>query len=257
MNGRGFSLLRACAAKAHSCNGETQSDTRSVLGQRRFALRARSRMCCGPLFRRDQTSKDQRMLNARSPRSAALRFGAPVALATVFALAAPQEAQAAPSPSQQVKSSGGNTGVGVTLGSPMGFSLKHFMSAPHALQWNLGYGIMHHGGFRTDLSYLWHPATIAQGSVVDLVPYVGAGLGFGLWGHGHWHGHNRGHGHSGNTTFGLMFRLPAMGLALHWQKVPIDTVLEGAWSPMIEMHSGHGHFSANHGDIFLGARYYF
>jgi len=198
------------------------------------------------------------MLNASSPRSAAIRFGAPVAIAAAFAFASPQEAQAAPSPSQQVSGKGGDTGVGMTLGSPLGFSLKHFMGAPHALQWNVSWGILHHGNFRTDLSYLWHPATIAKSSVVDLVPYLGFGMGFGIWSWGRgwgYHGHRH---HDGRTTaVGILFRVPALGLALHWQKVPLDTVIEGAWSPMIEIWEGGAGFGANHGDIFLGTRYYF
>jgi hypothetical protein len=208
----------------------------------------------------DQSGKDRSMLNARTPRSAALRLGAPVAIAAAFALAAPQEAQAAPSPSNQIKGKGGNTGVGMTLGSPTGFSLKHFWSAPHALQWNLGWGPLHWGSFRTDVSYLWHPATIASGSVVDLVPYLGAGLGFAIWGHGRgWYGHGRDtHSGGGHTHLGIMFRLPAVGLALHWQGAPLDTVLEGAWTPTIGMGGGHNAwFGPDHGDIFVGVRYYF
>lgn len=187
-----------------------------------------------------------------------LRLGACLALTTVFLLASTGDAIAAPTPSGSIKGKGGDTGVGITLGSPTGFSLKHFMSANNALQWNLGWGTFHHGGFRTDLSYLWHPAAIAKSDVVDLVPYVGAGLGFAVWGHGHGHGaHNHsGDGHHG-AALGLMFRLPVLGLALHWQKVPLDTVLEGAWTPMIEMQHGHASFGGGHGDFFLGARYYF
>lgn len=199
------------------------------------------------------------MLNARTPRSAALRLALPAITAAGVAFAAPQAAQAAPSPSQQVKGKGGNTGVGMTFGSPLGFSLKHFMSAPHALQWNMSWGILHHGNFRTDLSYLWHPATIAKGSVVDLVPYLGFGLGFGLWSWGRGWGYN-GHGGYNNgraTAFGLLFRVPALGLALHWQTIPLDTVIEGAWSPMIEFARDWSAFGANHGDIFFGVRYYF
>jgi hypothetical protein len=198
------------------------------------------------------------MLDSRRPQSAASKLATTAVLATAFALAAPAEAQAAPSPANTVKGKGGDTGIGMTLGSPLGFSLKHFMNTKSALQWNLSWGILHHGNFRTDLSYLWHPAAIAKSSVVDLVPYLGAGMGFGIWSWGRgWGYHGHGHGDGRDTAFGILFRLPVLGLGLHWQTLPIDTVLEGGWTPMIEISRDWSAFGANHGDIFLGIRYYF
>ena len=155
---------------------------------------------------------------------------------------------------------GGNLGLGLTLGSPLGGSLKYFFSAPHAIQSNLGWGILHHGAGKWDLSYLWHPATIAKSSVVDLVPYLGAGIGFGIWGTGRRYYYCNGRycdSYGGGAAGSIFFRVPALGFALHWQQAPLDTVLEGAWTPGITIYRNNAWFDVHQGDIFLGVRYYF
>lgn len=175
-------------------------------------------------------------------------------------LMAPSPAQAAPSPNNQIKGKGGNLGLGMTFGAPLGGSLKYFFSAPHAIQANIGWGLLHHGAAEMNLSYLWHPATIAGNSVVDLVPYLGAGIGFSIWGTGRRYYCN-GRGcydyDRGGAAANIHFRLPALGFALHWQQAPLDTVLEGAWVPGIDIYRNVGYFDPHHGDIFLGIRYYF
>lgn len=195
----------------------------------------------------------------RAPRTLGLGLSLAFGLAC-FAVSTP--ASAAPSPSKQIKGKGGTLGLGLTLGSPSGLSLKKFFSAPHALQANLGWGPLHHGSGKIDLSYLWHPATIASNSVLDLVPYLGVGVGFAIWGTGRRYGYCNNNGNNcfdGNrgTAGSIFFRLPALGLAVHWQKAPLDTVLEGAWTPGIDMWNNNARFGVHHGDIFLGVRYYF
>ena len=56
-----------------------------------------------------------------------------------------------------------------------------------------------------------------------------------------------------------MLRVPVLGLAFHWKKVPLDTVLEGAWSPFLpEIVGGHGAYvGLDHGDVSFKVRYYF
>ena len=197
----------------------------------------------------------------RNPPRLALALG----LATTIALA-PAAAEAAPSPSNSVQSKGkgGNLGLGLTLGSPLGGSLKYFFSAKHAIQSNLGWGILHHGSGKLDLSYLWHPATIAKSSVVDLVPYLGVGVGFAIWSTRRYYGYCNGrycgdywYDRGGGAAGSIFFRVPALGLALHWQGAPLDTVLEGAWTPGIDIWRNSAWFDVHHGDIFLGVRYYF
>ncbi len=186
-------------------------------------------------------------------------------LALTFSLAGlvllvPDTAQAAPSPSQRMRSKGGNFGLGLTMGDPMGASAKLFLHPQHALQFDLGWAPLHHGAGDLTFTYLWHPATWASTSVFDFLGYLGVGFGFGLWSDHHGHGrhdHYDGHGH-GHTWFGFLMRLPALGLAFHWKKVPLDTVLEGAWSPyFVEANHHGGRPGLAHGDVSFKFRYYF
>jgi hypothetical protein len=47
-----------------------------------------------------------------------------------------------------------------------------------------------------------------------------------------------------------------VGLALHWQKVPLDTVLEGGWTPYV-IETNPTEFGGAYADISLRIRYYF
>ncbi len=158
-----------------------------------------------------------------------------------------------------MRGKGGNFGLGLTMGDPLGASAKLFLHPQHALQFDLGWAPLHHGSGTFSFSYLWHPATWVSTSVMDLVGYLGLGVGFGLWSDRvlHFAGHrNDGHSH---TWFGFLLRVPALGLAFHWKKVPLDTAIEGAWSPFIvEGSDGHGAFvGLAHGDFSVKVRYYF
>jgi hypothetical protein len=185
----------------------------------------------------------------------ATSLGATLALTSVLTL--PTLAFAAPSPSKAGRRKGGNFGLGASLGDPMGASAKLFLHPNHALQWDLGWAPLHHGDGRLGMDYLWHPATIAGNSVVDFGFYLGIGLGLAFWaGHGYYygyHGHNsyrrgRDFGHGGAAMF---IRAPVPGMFLHWQTVPLDTVLEGSWSPYVILPD------LGHGDVSAKVRYYF
>lgn len=186
-----------------------------------------------------------------------------LALSTLLCAGAfllPDTAQAAPSPSQKMKSRGGNFGLGVTLGDPMGATAKVFLHPQHALQFDLGWAPLHHGAGDLTFTYLFHPATWASTSAFDFLGYLGIGIGFGLYSDHHGfggHGYHSGHGH-GHTWFGFLARLPALGLAFHWKKVPMDTVLEGGWSPfLVAGANGRAWTDLAHGDVSIKARYYF
>src|SRR5690606_38357331 len=102
-----------------------------------------------------------------------------VALATgmglcSFALAT--EAEAAPTPGNKIRGRGGNFGIGLSLGDPMGASMKYFMAANHAIQGDIGWAPLHHGHGRLGFDYLWHPGTFVSNSTIDLVPYLGLGI---------------------------------------------------------------------------------
>ena len=76
------------------------------------------------------------------------------------------EAEAAPTPGNKIRGRGGNFGLGVSLGDPMGLSLKYFLAANHALQGDLGWAPLHHGNGRLGMDYLWHPATFVSNSTL-------------------------------------------------------------------------------------------
>ncbi len=186
-------------------------------------------------------------------------------LVMLGSLALPASAAAAPSPGKRIASRGGNFGLGLTLGDPMGVSSKLFLAPNHALQFELGWAPMHHGDGRFGGDYLWHPGILAGGPVAELVPYLGFGIGIMFWGDGrcgrryyddedgrYRRGHGYQHGRCGEPGGAAMFlRAPILGLAVHWKKAPVDVALEGSWSPYIVVPD------LAHGDVSFKVRYYF
>lgn len=176
-----------------------------------------------------------------------------------------RDASAAPSPGRKVKSGGGNFGVGLSLGDPMGLSAKWFASPNHALQFDLGWAPMHHGDGRLGADYLWHPVEFASGPVATFLPYVGFGVGVMFWGdrcRGYYERYyydddrgRRGRYHRGGCDdrggAAMFLRAPILGLGVHWKKAPLDTMLEGSWSPYLIYPD------LAHGDFSFKIRYYF
>lgn len=162
-------------------------------------------------------------------------------------------AEAAPTPSEKIRGSGGNFGLGLSMGDPLGPSIKWFIVPKHALQSDLGWAPLHHGHGRIGLDYLFHPGSFGNNNTVDFVPYFGVGLGAMFWG-SYYYGRGR-HGRYGyryNRGGGGMFmRAPIVGFALHWKQVPIDTVTEFSWAPYIVFPD------LAHGDFSIKVRYYF
>jgi len=184
-----------------------------------------------------------------------------IALATGLGLssfALTTEAEAAPTPGNKIRGRGGNFGLGVSLGDPMGLSMKYFLAANHAFQGDIGWAPLHHGNGRFGFDYLWHPGTFVSNSDIDLVPYLGLGLGMAFWagsyyygyhGHGRYYGRDDYYRHGGGVA--MFIRAPILGLGIHWKKAPLDTMFEGSWSPyLIYPDLGHGDFS-------FKIRYYF
>ncbi|MCX4247716.1 hypothetical protein [Paraliomyxa miuraensis] len=170
---------------------------------------------------------------------------------TSFVLAT--DADAAPTPGNKIRGRGGNFGVGLSLGDPMGASMKYFMAPNHALQGDIGWAPLHHGNGRFGFDYLWHPGTFVSNSDIDLVPYLGLGIGMAFWGghyyHGYYHGRNDYYHRGGGVA--MLLRAPILGIGIHWKKAPLDTMFEGSWSPYIILpHLPHGDFS-------FKIRYYF
>ncbi|MBL4683172.1 MAG: hypothetical protein JKY37_01170 [Nannocystaceae bacterium] len=196
-----------------------------------------------------------------SPRGLVPRIrswmGPCVALVTVTAIATP--AAAAPTPKGKIKGKGGNLGVGFSLGDPMGASLKYFMHPNHAIQADFGWAPLHHGNGRIGADYLWHPGTFASNSTFDFLPYIGVGVGMMFWARrycGRYYYHGRGYRYDGNRECGnggaaMFIRAPVLGLGFHWKGAPLDTMLEGSWSPYLVLPD------LAHGDVSFKFRYYF
>lgn len=195
------------------------------------------------------------MRKSRSRRSFPWILGAVCALG----LAAAPEAQAkAPRGSKRV-------GLGGGLGDPTGPSLKLFLHPQHALQFDFGWAPMHHGHGILHANYLFHFPTFVQNSVMDFGLYLGAGLGVAFWsGFGYYGGYHRARRRCYDTPDGrecdsyyrghggaaMIVRAP-VGLFFHWMKVPLDTVIEGGWSPYVIYPD------LFHGDFSVKLRYYF
>lgn len=199
-------------------------------------------------------------------RSRALVSGA----LTVLGLAGTMLAAA---PAEAAKLRGDRrVGIGGGLGDPTGPSLKLFLAPQHALQFDFGWAPMHHGNGILTANYLFHFPAFVSNSVMDFGLYLGAGLGLAFWAGRYYHGYHgygyygqgRGrdcydppgpdpvdcgyYGHGGGAA--MVVRAP-VGLFFHWMKVPLDTVVEGGWSPYVIYPD------LAHGDFSVKVRYYF
>lgn len=152
------------------------------------------------------------------------------------------------------------TGLGASIGDPMGLSLKHFLATRHALQAELGWLPLHHGAGGISLDYLWHSRVLGSNPDVDAVGYIGGGVGLALWGRQTYAGYDGplvgGPLSGARVHAGLMVRLPVLGLAFHWERVPLDTCLEGGWAPLA-IEGPKASFGPAHITIALKFRYYF
>ena len=176
------------------------------------------------------------------PASAFAALGSTAVGLAVF-LGAPSDTAAAPSPSSRISGRGGNTGVGLSIGDPMGLSIKHFLAPAHALQFHLAWLPLHLWDGGIEFDYLWTPGVFVSNSTLDFMPYLGIGFGVGF----------------DSDQAGLIVK-PPVGFAFHWKTVPLDTVLEGTWSPYIIYGPCGGSdacFVAAAGDISVKVRYYF
>jgi hypothetical protein len=190
------------------------------------------------------------MLQTRSSRLARTLF-LPAATALLALSSAPAEAKP-------------RIGLGGGLGDPTGPSLKIFLHPQHALQFDAGWAPAHHGHGIIHGNYLFHFKPFVHNKVMDFGLYLGVGVGMAFWSR-YWHygWHSVGYygrcdgpgrrdscyyGHGGGAA--LMARAP-VGLYFHWAKIPIDTVVEGGWSPYLFWPD------LFHGDFSAKIRYYF
>jgi hypothetical protein len=146
---------------------------------------------------------------------------------------------------------GKGLGLGITAGGPSGASLKLFLHPRHALQVQLGYGLLHHGDGYASVDYLWHTPTVGDSPIVDASFYFGLGVGVGFWakaGPGKLQAHDRKHPDGGAA---LLLRVPIGGIAFHWTEKPLDTAIEASWSPYVVLPD------LRHFDVSLKVRYFF
>jgi hypothetical protein len=188
---------------------------------------------------------------------------APLAVGAAVLAAAPSDANAAKNPNIRF-------GLGGGLGDPLGPSMKLFLHPQHALQFDLGWAPLHHGDGITHVNYLFHFKPFVKHSVLDFGMYLGGGLGMAFWAaprggrcyyepngryrcdrgyYGYYRG-GRHYYHGGGGGVAMIVRAP-VGLFIHWKDVPLDTVMEGGWSPYVV------HWDPWHGDFSIKVRYYF
>jgi len=155
----------------------------------------------------------------------------------------------------------GNVGIGILVGNPLALSAKVFVAPKHALSFAAGYGWLmspeeagRKGTYRLHIDYAWHPGALASNQVMDLLPYVGIGIGSGFFvaripAPDGMSSHLRARPIS-------FLRLPVLGLAFHWQRVPLDTAIEASWTPaMIWIPAPHG--DVKFADFGIAVRYFF
>ncbi len=148
-------------------------------------------------------------------------------------------AAAAPSPHSRIASRGGDTGIGVSLGDPMGLSVKHFMHPKHALQFHVAWVPLHNFDGGGEFDNMWTPGVFISNRTFDFMPYLGLGVGVGF----------------DRDNAGLMLK-PPVGLTFHWKDAPFDTALEGTWSPYW-IYGPPTRIELAHGDISIKGRFYF
>ena len=168
----------------------------------------------------------------------------------------PQDSQAAPTVHNSLPTrKGGNTGLGVSVGAPMGLSLKHFFADRHALQFHLAWMPMHvvhpdfnGGGGGILFDYLFHPGAFYRSQELDVVPYFGLGVGLGI------DISTNKNGKKGHAGFIVK---PPVGVAIHFLKIPIDVALEGTWAPYIVYGPSRPAYNLRTGEVSAKVRYYF
>jgi hypothetical protein len=139
-------------------------------------------------------------------------------------------------------------GLGVSAGDPMGLSVKYFFTPAHAISGHVAWGPLHNGDGLVELDYHWHSRVIGSSPIVDAHFYVGGGVGLGFWARDSRLNPDEDRRNAGAA---LLLRAPAIGLAYHWSKVPLDTALELAWSPYIILPA------LRHLDASIKVRYFF
>jgi hypothetical protein len=160
-------------------------------------------------------------------------------LALTCALLAPAAAQA----------KGGNFGLGIMVGDPLGLSGKLYLNNQHAFAFGVGEYLVRDDGLGAHIDYLWHPWPLVPDPPLEL--YIGVG--------GRIADHDR--GNDRNDDFHLGVRMP-FGLLLDFRrkgKVPIDVFVEVV--PLLDIileddDRGHDGIDIDI-DAAIGVRYYF
>jgi hypothetical protein len=153
----------------------------------------------------------------------------------------------------------GSAGAGISLGDPSGLSAKFFLQPRHALQAHVGFGPFHLGAGRADVSYLFHSKALGSGNLQPHA-YVGLGVGIAFWDESIGYVGPRGSKHRADTdpdggnfqNMAFFFRAPVVGMAFHYQTIPVDIYFEAAYSPLVGPLITLWNF-----DFALGARYWF
>jgi hypothetical protein len=173
-----------------------------------------------------------------------------LALAMTLALVvAVASADARPRPGRARRFSANKSfGLGLMIGSPTGLSGKYFLGADTAV--DFGVGFIHRHRYHDDealhvhADFLWHPAVLASTQPFELPIYFGVG--------GRLLQHDRYRDDYDDDTH-LGVRAP-LGIALDFNRVPLDIFFELAFVIDLVTDDHHGYFEL---DGAVGVRYYF
>lgn len=140
-------------------------------------------------------------------------------------------------------------GIGGMLGSPTGLSMKYFFAKPHAIDIGLGFQWFGHAALGIHVDYKFH-IYLAKPEPFELPLYFGVGPKLFIWFHDHCHYYWGGKDHCREGFVGFGIRIP-IGVAFHFNKVPLDVFLEIV--PGVGFFPWFGMFV----DGAVGVRYYF
>jgi hypothetical protein len=140
-------------------------------------------------------------------------------------------------------------GLGLMLGAPTGLSGKYYLGADTALDFGVGFigRYRYSNALHLHADFLWHPVVLASTPPFLLPLYFGVG------GRLLQHDENRDRDYDYDNGTHVGVRAP-IGIAMDFNRVPLDVFFELALVLDLIVDDGHGYFEL---DGSVGVRYYF
>lgn len=168
-----------------------------------------------------------------------MKFTTRLSVLIVLACTAFSSASAAPVFGTSPRGAGGSFGIGLSLGDPIGFSAKYYVSTMTAIDAALGYGFGRVDGFQVHVDYVIHPHVLHSSYDFKLSWLVGIGAAIDV-----------GDTNSHNEAFLFGFRVP-VGMSAGFHRHPFDLSFQFAPGASFVEYAGFRF------DIALITHYYF